>query len=161
MIGIGDKAFELAVFIGSRQPLDKYMALNTLQPVEEGSLADMVVLTGNHWRKIINIYAKLGFGLNSAGYSSWQNYRDSYLLTKHSKQALLFDGYPTTRERKCINIICGKTYAATLLKGSVLSHYDDDFSINVENRIIVTPYFDYRQLSNLKLDKLIGLVRNL
>jgi len=38
---------------------------------------------------------------------------------------------------------------------------DNDFSVNREQRIIVAPYFDYRQLSNKKLEVLMGLITGL
>jgi hypothetical protein len=161
MIGIGDKSYKLAVYISNRPPLKEYQFLDTLMPAEEGELARIGHEAGNHWRKIINIYAKLGFSLSPEGYSSWQNYRDLFLLSKHSKQALVFDDYSENPQADCIKIICGKTYAATIIDNGTFVSIDDDFSIDKSKKIIVSPYFDYRQLSNLKLETLVALVQNI
>ena len=39
MIGIGDKACSLSVFIGNRPPINRYMSLKTLEPAQKGELA--------------------------------------------------------------------------------------------------------------------------
>lgn len=183
MIGIGDVACQLAVYIGNVPPVEKYQQFETLVPAAKGDLAQLVHQTGNHWRKIINIYAKLGFLLNTAGYSSWQAYRDGFLLCEGSQQALLFDKQIVTDPKNCISLICGKTHAQELLdeKGlidggdfvdggelvdrnkfvgkSALRWIDADFAIDEGRRLIVCPYFDYRQLSNAKLDTLVDIVQ--
>jgi len=161
MIGIGDEHCKLAVYIGNRPPLKEYQKLDGIIPVVDGELFRIGNETGNHWRKIINIYAKLGFALNSEGYLTWQSYRDSFLLTKSSRQVLLFDDHIVTEHVNCINIICGKTYAMKLIDARNLVWFDKDFAIDSSTSMIVTPYFDYRQLSNLKLEKLVNIIRNL
>ncbi|MFT7184884.1 MAG: hypothetical protein ACI84K_000250 [Pseudohongiellaceae bacterium] len=159
MIGIGNEHCTLAVYIGNRPPLDEYLKLEGLVPAVEGELARIGRETGNHWRKIINIYAKLGFALNTEAYLSWQSYRDTFLLTQASRQALLFDKNIVTAREDCINLICGKTYAMNILDKDSLVWLNQDFAINASNNIIVTPYFDYRQLSNIKLEKLVTIIR--
>ena len=57
-IGIGDLQCKLAVYIGNRPPLQEYQLRETLMPAVQGELARIGHETGNHWRKIINIYAK-------------------------------------------------------------------------------------------------------
>jgi len=161
MIGIGDSNCKLAVYIENRPPLDAYLTLKVLMPAVEGELSKIAQETGNHWRKIINIYAKLAFALNPAVYLTWQSYRDSFLLTTESRQSLLFDDQIVTEDENCINIICGKTYAIKLLGAHNLNWLDKDFAIGPTKNIIVTPYFDYRQLSNLKLEKLVSLISKL
>ena len=159
MIGIGDKYCNLAVYIENRPPLDEYQILKGLIPAVEGELSRLGRETGNHWRKIINIYAKLGFSLNTEGYLTWQSYRDSFLLTKASRQTLLFDNHIVTEHENCTNIICGKTYAMKLLDANDLIWMDDNFALSSVQNIIVAPYFDYRQLSNVKLEKLVNIIR--
>jgi len=159
MIGIGDKYYKLAVYIGNRPPLDEYESLEGLIHAVEGELSRIGRETGNHWRKIINIYAKLGFALSPEGYSTWQTYRDGFLLTKTSRQAMLFNDRILTDDENCINIICGKTHAKKLQGDNDLCWLDEDFAIDSNNRIIVTPYFDYRQLSNIKLEKLVSIIQ--
>jgi hypothetical protein len=161
MIGIGDKTYKLAVYIGKRPPLEEYKMLDHFMPVVEGELARIGRETGNHWRKIINIYAKLAFALNSEGCLTWQYYRDSYLLTQNSRQALLFDDKILYNSEKCISIVCGKAHAIKLLEPNQLVWLDSDFALDSSNRIIVTPYFDYRQLSNTKIEKLVSIIKKL
>ena len=161
MIGIGSQHFKLAVYIGNRPPLDDYQNLDCLIPALEGELARIVDETGNHWRKIINIYAKLGFSLNSEECLTWQSYRDTYLLTELSPHALLFDSKLIAVPDRCISIITGKSHANTLLDIDTLIWLDDDFAVEATKKIIVAPYFDYRQLSNIKLSKLVCIINEL
>ena len=63
----------------------------------------------------------------------------------------------------------GKGFADQVLvdanaKGLILTWLDNDFAINPDIGLIVCPYFDYRQLSNIKIESLaelmLGLERN-
>jgi len=165
MVGIGDLDCDFVVYIGNRPPLVEYIERQELIPAIKGELSSIGSETGNHWRKIINIYAKLGYMLDSKGFSSWQSYRENHLLTKGSHQALLFDGCIAPAEGGAVRLICGKTHAATLLVDSVAENsvrwIDADFAIDPSRRLIVTPYFDYRQLSNAKLETLVSIINNL
>ena len=64
-----------------------------------------------------------------------------------------------------MHIICGKGYAKALINSGKLIvdlvWLDDEFAIDSENKLIVCPYFDYRQLSNIKIERLAGLLQNL
>jgi hypothetical protein len=157
-VGIGDHHYTLAVHIGNRPPLDEYLRREHLAPAKEGELMMIANETGNHWRKIFNIYAKLAYMLDGKYFASWQAYRDNFLLTQGSQQALLFNQTKLTHKPNAINIICGKTYAATLLDADNLIWLDSHFATIPSLRLIVTPYFDYRQLSNIKLQKLLELI---
>ena len=161
MIGMGDSHCKLAVYIGNRPPLDEYIVREQLVPVMEGELTRIGHETGNHWRKIINIYAKLGHLLDPQNFATWQTYRDGFLLTNVSQQALLFNSALVNNGQDCISLICGKTHAATLVNDADLQWIDSDFAINRSKRLVVTPYFDYRQLSNVKLEKLVEIIGSL
>jgi len=165
-IGIGDTHCKLAVYIGNRPPLDEYLLRENIMPASDGELAMIGNETGNHWREIINIYAKLAYMLDAKKFSTWQVYRDSFLLRQGSQQALLFNRRIVTETPGIINIICGKTHALDLEKvndtaGNKVDWIDNNFAIDPSRRLIVTPYFDYRQLSNLKLEKLVDIIRSL
>jgi len=160
-IGIGDKHCKLAVYSANRPPLEEYLERESLIPAAEEELAMIARETGNHWRKIINIYAKLAYMLNTQQFSTWQCYRDTFLLTRKSQQALLFNNSIVTSKTETISIICGKTHAMSLLDNKTLNWIDDNFAINPTLRVIVTPYFDYRQLSNIKLEKLVEIINSL
>ncbi|OUR94965.1 hypothetical protein A9Q81_14470 [Gammaproteobacteria bacterium 42_54_T18] len=165
MVGIGDLDCDFVVYIGNRPPLVEYIERLELIPAIKGELSSIGSETGNHWRKIINIYAKLGYMLDSKGFASWQLYRENYLLTKGSHQALLFDDCIEPAESEIVRLICGKTHAATLLVDNAVDSsvrwVDADFAIDPSRRLIVTPYFDYRQLSNAKLETLVSIINSL
>jgi hypothetical protein len=170
MIGIGDLDCDFVVYIGNRPPLEAYITRQELNPAIKGELSSIGSEVGNHWRKIINIYAKLGYMLDSKGFATWQVYRESYLLTKGSRQALLFDDCITpvvdeVTESEVIRLICGKTHATMLLADNIaqssMRWVDADFAIDPSRRLIVTPYFDYRQLSNAKLETLVSIINDL
>ncbi|OUS31770.1 hypothetical protein A9Q99_02925 [Gammaproteobacteria bacterium 45_16_T64] len=159
MIGIGAYGCKLAVYIANRPPLESYVSREKLVPATVGELAHIGKEVGNHWRKIINIYGKLGFMLATEGFSTWQEYRDHFLLTGGAKQALLFNECIASDIEGCLHIVMGKAHSLKLLGDDELIWVDSDFAISRERRIIVTPYFDYRQLSNMKLEKLVGILK--
>ena len=169
MVGIGDLDCDFVVYIGNRPPMDEYIERKGLISAEKGELAIIGREVGNHWRKIINIYAKLGYMLDTKGFSAWQAYRENYLLAKGSRQALLFDDQVEPAKSGGIRLICGKAHAATLLADKVtgsaaensMRWVDADFAVDPLRRLIVTPYFDYRQLSNAKLETLVSIIREL
>ncbi|OZG71859.1 hypothetical protein BTA51_19485 [Hahella sp. CCB-MM4] len=183
--GLGEPEAFLRVYIANRPPLSPYDQLDHLRVLESGEIADIVAKTGNHWRKIFNLYAKLAFFLDSLAAkskvgqlpdngqigsgqnrrsqdSTWQNYRDHTLLQRGSGQALLFSA--PVLSTHAVHIIMGKQHAQSL---SVMTWFDDweiinpDFSVSRQGRMVLCPYFDYRQLSNQKLDLLVQLVTSL
>ena len=175
-IGIGDSNFEspeesntpeFCVYIANRPPLDEYQYLENIKPLSSGEVLYIGKSTGNHWRKIFNVYAKFVFAYQQSKtvekHESWQDYRDECLLQDGSQLRLLFSkpDFENSSESVC-HIIMGKQYAMDLgfhedeHQGMV--RIDKDFVIWPERRLIVCPYFDYRQLSNIKIEKLIQLV---
>ncbi len=181
-VGLGHVApyTGIRVFIANRPPLDIYEHRDNLLPMESGEIAEIARLTGNHWRKIFNVYAKIMFALLSSrnslssNISTWQIYRDNILLQYKSHTALLFSkpelkfnvtekgGSPSA---DTINIIMGKQYAASLdldkEDNNELTIINSDFAISEKAKLIICPYFDYRQLSNIKIDHLIKLISKL
>ncbi len=158
MIGIGDNRFSLAVYIANRPPLREYEDRSGLRAAVSGELNSIVSQTSNHWRKVFNVYAKLAFALDHRGFGTWQEYRDKCLLQKGSEQALLF-GDSLLQEGRCAHILCGKTHGLSLVDEQELQWIDDCFAINQDRKIILCPYFDYRQLSNAKLEQLRTLIK--
>lgn len=166
----------IRVFIANRPPLPVYESLNQLEPMIAGEISVIGQETGNHWRKIFNVYAKFLHGLLVSRdalpreISSWQQFRDHHLLQDGSKTALLFscpvfNGLDQPLHKANINIIMGKNYAAQLgferVEGSELIVLDRDFAICPRRNLIVCPYFDYRQLSNIKIIRLIDLINKM
>jgi len=164
MIGLGPHNFSIAIYIANRPVLDDYPSLNRLRPMVPGEIAYIAQETGNHWRKVFNVSAKFLFQLYSEEKkpnlpATWQSLRDSDLFQSHSDAALLFSK-PDLRKQEIIHIVCGKTYANQLGLGRLL-WLDNYFAIDPENKLIVCPYLDYRQLSNARINQLSGLVSSL
>lgn len=128
--------------------------------------------------------------LPGAKCENWQAYRDRFLLQGASQTALLFTPPHMNRllprsdigqsliagengpdQGKAIHssyhIIMGRTYAKSILsdadnvKGLNLTWLDAEFAIDHKHRTVVCPYFDYRQLSNLKIIRLVELLMSL
>jgi len=162
-IGLGNLNANICIFIENRPPLEQYQQLNHMLRLQHGDIEFIAKQTGNHWRKIFNVYAKLLYEYSNKGYSSWQQLRDEYLLQDNSDECLFFtqphlpcNGDLKTRQR--IHIIMGKTYATKLGLSTKCHWINKDFAINKAQRIIICPYFDYRQLSNVKISQLVDLI---
>ena len=179
LIGLGDPSALLKVYMANR-PNHPFINANApaykgIIPVEKNELYECGQACGNGWRKVFNVYAKLIFALsnehfgNFIHYAKWQEYRDELLLKANSNAALLFsepDLAPQDIKTDSLHLIMGKTYAMTLLNKNLLGNPHDitwlnsEFAINTKRRLIICPYFDYRQLSNIKILYLIGLVQS-
>jgi hypothetical protein len=129
-----------------------------MTPLAPGELSYIVANTSNHWRKLFSVYAKFLYTLGAQpGWPKrWQDYRDGYLLQAGSGVALLFS--PPELNRKAVHIVAGKTYGASLaLKG--LTWLDASFALDARRRLLVSPYLDYRQLSNARIETLASLIK--
>ncbi len=170
-IGIGDSNFNFAVYIANKPNMLEYQSLCEITTLVEGEINVINQACGNGWRKVFNVYAKLLFCLDNKYYNfstfapTWQNYRDKHLLQAQSKTALLFLAPQLIPNKEIVHIICGKGHAKALISSAKLVAnliwLDDEFAIDSENKLIVCPYFDYRQLSNIKIERLAGLLQNL
>jgi len=182
-VGLGSAGAQLNVYIANRPPLERYENLNGFTALGPGEITNVAKETGNHWRKIFNVYAKLVYGLDekieytlcqkkaaacfnfgSQGHDSWQSYRDAALLQAGSDTALWFSQKLNLSQGsssgQSLHLVMGRQYAASLVLPAMVA-FDADFSVNREWRVIVAPYFDYRQLSNKKLEVLVGLLVSL
>ena len=161
--GIGVAHGQIVFCLGKRPPLDDYPDLNHIRPLKPGEVHYIGQNTSNHWRKIFNVSAKFLFELrqqsNDTLYPSWQALRDDSLFQAHGDEVLLFT--PTDlKQTDKIYIICGKTYAQSLELGPLL-WLDNHFAISEQVPLIVSPYLDYRQLSNERITRLVELVINI
>ncbi len=170
-IGFGDNDFSFAVYIANKPNMLEYQRLDEVMPLVEGEIKVINQTCGNGWRKVFNVYAKLLYALDKKNFDhsdktpTWQSYRDKYLLQAQSKTALLFSAPQLISSKDIVHIICGKGHAKALINSDELVAnlvwLDDEFAIDKENKLIVCPYFDYRQLSNIKIERLAGLLQNL
>lgn len=162
-VGLGSSDAVIKVYVANRPPLDEYLHLDEVRAMRDGEIHQIADLTGNHWRKIFNVYAKFIWALKmdaltKSGYQSWQQYRDDALLQRDIPLALLFSPPQLNPSAvKSVHVIMGKGYASEL-DLPPLVWLNELFAINKEQRIIVCPYFDYRQLSNARIDYLVATI---
>jgi len=169
-IGLGCNNFKIAVYIGNIPYMPEYQALKGMTPLSAGEIYHIGQECGNGWRKVFNVYAKVLFALDKklfeyAGLSStWQMYRDEYLLQSKSETALLFSPPILSTNVHTLHIICGRTYANQLKDSNnldvQLTWSNSEFAINQAHNLVVCPYFDYRQLSNIKIETLASILND-
>ncbi|MCC5452377.1 hypothetical protein LMJ53_11655 [Rheinheimera sp. UJ51] len=169
-IGFGDPQAQICVYVAKRPPMQEYAALNHIQPLSTGEIAAINQACGNGWRKVFNVYAKLLFTLDKRQFTfqqtadSWQQFREQQLLQIGSNTALLFSLPQFAVNRHAIHIIAGRTHAKALLDAGLaaqLQWLNHEFAIDRQQRLLVCPYFDYRQLNNEKIQQLSTLISEL
>ena len=168
--GLGDNRARVNVYIANRPPMAEYAALQTVQPLQRGEIDLINQACGNGWRKVFNVYAKLLFALDKTQFTfsqqaaSWQQYRDKHLLQANSATALRFHLPVLQPLTGLIHIIAGRTHARTLLDQGMsaqLHWLNNEFATDKQQRLLVCPYFDYRQLNNEKVALLARLIKEL
>lgn len=162
---MGDPDAQFKVYIANRPKYADFAEPSAVKPLEQGQINAIGQACGNGWRKVFNVYAKLLFALNLPDavdintFESWQDYRDKQLLQAHSNTSLLFSK-PNVGESGW-HIVMGKTYAKQLHLPNSLHWLDNEFAIDKQAKLFVCPYFDYRQLSNIKIIRLVQLIHSL
>jgi len=169
LFGLGDPLAQFKVYIANRPNFSGYLNLDSVNPLSTGEIHAIGQACGNGWRKVFNVYAKLLFALNAENIvslqraQSWQNYRDHALLQASSNTSLLFSppkiSHVEGKDNKAIHLIMGKTYAKSLNLSHPLTWLDHEFAFDAGSKLIVCPYFDYRQLSNVKIIRLVELLK--
>ncbi|WP_342804913.1 hypothetical protein [Alteromonas sp. M12] len=161
--GLGDENADVNVYIQNRPTFGFEHNQRAVYPLKKGEIYALGQACGNGWRKVFNVYAKLLYALpnkcfefNNA-YASWQQYRDEELLQSRSKTALWFSP-PKFQQTNKLHIVMGRTYAKSLSLPNTLEWINPEFAIDLHRRLIVCPYFDYRQLSNSKIIFLVDLI---
>ena len=167
-VGLGTLDAKIIFYIRNCPPLAHYQNLTSVKALVTDEIADIARETGNHWRKIFNVYAKLLFEISPEPFTSWQNLRDSILLQAESDHCLLFSAPDlseanllSAKPSQKLHIILGKGYAEQLGFCNSCLWLSHDFAINIDLSVIICPYFDYRQLSNKKITQLSRLIQQL
>ncbi len=153
--GFGDNSPLLVVFAPHSPPGIQSDRSGDILPLTAKDLHQLVQAGGNHWRKIFNLYAKLLHGLTPLE-PDWQSCREHRLLRSGSACALVFEqGWRPEPGQLCV--VMGQTYGRSLgwLENDQVLPAEHPFVQHPEQAVIVTPYFDYRQLSNARLASLI------
>lgn len=162
--GLGDNHAQFCVYVEKSPPVATLWGeaplVETLRPLAPGDIYALGQRGGNGWRKVFNVYAKWLFALNGqvktpvGDAPSWQDFRDTALLQSDSQTALLFGDWdvPYRATSGGIHVVAGRTYANQLGLSEQCVWLDNEFARHPELPIIICPYFDYRQLSNAKID---------
>ncbi len=163
LVGLGDSKAKVFFYIKNRPPLIRYQNLTVVKVLVADEVSAIARETGNHWRKIFNVYAKLLFEITPKEFSSWQKLRDHALLQANSENCLLFSppNISALKSNRILHVILGKGYGEELGLAGDCTWLSHDFAINTELGIIICPYFDYRQLSNIKITQLARLIQQL
>ena len=167
-VGFGAAHAAIRVYVKNRPNLMQFQQLDELLPLNKHAIEQINAEAGNGWRKVFNVYAKWLFNLqpyciDTSAFDSWQALRDEVLLGELSNTALLFS-HPDF-STPALHIIAGKQYAKELANdnrlGINLIWLDHEFALDKTNNLVVCPYFDYRQLSNIKIQRLCDLITEL
>jgi hypothetical protein len=170
VIGLGDQNASFRVYVENRPKMPQYQQLFDCEAMQKGDIDLIYQHCGNGWRKLFNVYAKLLCVLDPTRFpfptqaSSWQQYRDQFLLQKASDTALLFDIPQLKPADTTIHLIAGRTHAKQLIERGLacqLHWLNEEFAIDPNNKVLVTPYFDYRQLSNEKIEFSVQLIKSI
>ncbi|TCK08782.1 DUF6942 family protein [Marinobacterium mangrovicola] len=112
--------------------------------IADTRITTLLAQNSNHWRKIVNLAAKV-----ASPDDDWRSFRDAYFF---NQVALVFA--PELEQTDGWHWIGGKEnqtrFGMTNLSASPLPGTDDLFVIP-EQKLLLTPYPDYRQLSNQKV----------
>ncbi len=165
--GFGSQTPKVILHIANRPPLDVY-AGDVNRPLQLNEAADIIAQTGNHWRKVFSILAKISFALFDTQCSSWQQYRDTKLLTQDGFEFVSFSSvqasqtWQTERQFSSISMVCGFQYAETQLPLNGLVGHQQFAKLlwSEPLQCLVTPYFDWRQLNNAMLEVVISIIKN-
>jgi hypothetical protein len=167
LLGLGDPKAQFKVYLANRPAFSFAHGQSEIIALQKGEIAAVGQACGNGWRKVFNVYAKLMFALSSElsigmqanEFSDWQAYREQRLLQQNSNTALMFNDYQAIpADSVVLHIIMGRTYANSLHLPASLQWLDREFAIDHKFKLIVCPYFDYRQLSNIKIIRLVELI---
>ena len=164
--GFGNPAGAIHVYIQNRPQFFVPGAEDAIVGINGDIIQQINTSCGNGWRKVFNVYAKWVFDLHRQlpakqtllarpCCETWQQYRDRELLTCSGDTALLFSPVAT---RAPVNVVMGRTYARHSGLADAAQWVRHDFGLLDAQRIIITPYFDYRQLTNEKIAFLSSLL---
>jgi len=167
LLGLGDPQAQFKVYLANRPAFSFAHGQSEIIALQQGEITAVGQACANGWRKVFNVYAKLMFALSGEStiamqqneFVDWQTYRDQRLLQQNSNTALLFSDYKSTlSQNDVLHIVMGRTYAKSLHLPTSIQWLDKEFAVDLKHKLIVCPYFDYRQLSNIKIIRLVELI---
>lgn len=160
-IGFGNTLPKWTLHIANRPDLEPFEH-DIFRQLELGEAAQIIQQTSNHWRKVFSIMAKISFALFDTGCDTWQQYRDTKLLTREGFEAINFEVYQVG-QLSTLSIICGFQYAEQQVElAKLIPHIEQPKLLIAEHKeLIVTPYFDWRQLNNEMLAHLVAMLKHI
>lgn len=159
--GVGDPSARFRVYIGNRPDFAGLATLSNIRPLQNGEIEQISRACGNGWRKVFNVYAKLIYalpGVPNRTQPNWQSFRDNCLLQTGCGLSLLFSP-PEFGLANTFHLVMGKHYGLSLGLPEELEWLDSEFAIVRKHNLVLCPYFDYRQLSNAKIIRLVELIQ--
>lgn len=164
--GLGTTNAIFNVYVERTPPLEYPLEPGEMRPVVNGEINAINQAGGNGWRKVFNVYAKLVDALPaplkpaSGNYQTWQSFRDQELLQAQGKTALCFGDADIVSNAATggIHIVAGRTHAGKQGLSGQCRWLSESFAVHPTLPIFICPYFDYRQLSNAKIDVLVNLI---
>jgi len=163
LLGFGNPSARLRFVVENPPPMSQYQNLSTVLPLSTQQRVLIEQECGNHWKKIFACLAKISHPIFGQINGTWQDYRQEHLLRSGGNEALLFH-----HKGLGLSDLLAKPNQVTLIMGKRLSQLlaiDDspcekgDFFEVADTSVLITPYPDYRQLSNVKIDRLITLIK--
>ncbi|ABC28346.1 conserved hypothetical protein [Hahella chejuensis KCTC 2396] len=157
--GIGDSRPLLILYTPHRPPMPQYEQMEGYRCGIPGETEVIIKETGNHWRKIFSIFAKITQGVLFPE-EDWRAVRDRRLFTEGGATALLFQQHlleTPTDHQPPLHFIGGQQFAEGF---STLSQtpqaLEEDGRILRAGNVYLTPYLDYRQFPNALIATLLA-----
>ena len=130
---------------------------STLYP---GELAKLVDANSNHWRKIFNVYAKLLYALRPDAATDWRALREQQLFQPGQQHGLRMGSTlaEEVNQRAGLSLIAGKQYANALGLLNQATSLAPGIFLHDDRACLITPYFDYRALSDANITRLAQII---
>jgi hypothetical protein len=143
---LGSEKAEIVLYLPS-SPI-----INPLMDKQKPDIKQIIEDNGNHWRKILTIFAKL-----TCVNSQWRNYRDKQLL--QCRELICFDD--SLIVAKGWHIVAGKASWARLgIDQQQFEPIDEQGRAWHKGNVLLTPYFDYRQFPNQLIKEVLSQLEN-
>ncbi|WLQ11776.1 hypothetical protein O5O45_18780 [Hahella aquimaris] len=157
--GIGDSRPLLILYTPHRPPMPQYEQMEGYRGGIPGETEVIIKETGNHWRKIFSIFAKIAQGLLFPE-EDWRVVRDRRLFTEGGATALLFQQRLLdlqTENRPALHIIGGQQFSEgfSTLPQTPQALQEESRILRAGN-VYLTPYLDYRQFPNALIATLLA-----
>ncbi|NRB39175.1 MAG: hypothetical protein HRU20_12015 [Pseudomonadales bacterium] len=155
----------LRLYLPHRPPMQEFESLNGIKLLQHGDINTIIAATGNHWRKIFVIFSKIAAALDSRQLD-WKTYQQNHLLQGSGSELLVFcddQGELASQlinevNTQTIHLFSGKACAEAAGCMPYCEALESGFYRSHQGNVFITPYFDYRQLSNVKIDYLLSLL---